>query len=243
MVSKYQFDQNTFEMEACSLSKKYGEKEALKQVSFRLSSGHCLGIAGHNGSGKSTLLGLVSQTIQPSAGDLRVQGHSLLGDRSFLRNYVGYVPQYDGLLEDLTVERSLRYWSSLLPRSNETTYLEVTKLMGLSSLRKKKISELSGGMKKRVSIALVLLGRPKLLIMDEAFSALDREYSEALSEFMKSFLSQGGSILLCSHQMKDLLIFSHKLLILRKGSVVFYDEVHKKMSDPNTPEHISKSIN
>ena len=210
-------------LEIISLSKRYGEKLALDAVSFSLQPGEVLGIAGHNGSGKSTLLSLVSQTLRPDSGRIVHEGKDILGDREFLKNHVGYIPQQDGLLEDLTVEETLRAWQSLCAAPSDAVRKDAEAWLGLSPLLRKRISALSGGMKKRVSIALALLNQPDILIMDEVAAALDRKYGQALAEFLLDFTKKGGSVLYCSHQKEELLQLCDRLLVLRNGTVIFYD--------------------
>ena len=214
-----------FCLQAEGLAKSYGEKLALDHVSFEVNGGECLGIAGHNGSGKSTLLSLISQTLTPDAGDLQLSGASVFGDRRFLREEVGYVPQQDGLLPELRVEEMLRSWQALIQADDEAAYQAAVELMGLSPLLRKKIAQLSGGMKKRVSIALALLGSPRLLILDEVLSALDRNYCEGFLQYIQSFVAAGGGVLYCTHQKDEMLQICDRLLILKQGNVVFYDRI------------------
>lgn len=211
-------------LEAVFLCKQYGDKRALDAVSFQLKAGECLGVAGHNGSGKSTLLSLVAQTIPPDCGQLSYGGTPVLGDRNFARAHIGYVPQQESLLEDVTVEEILRAWQALCAVPDDSGLREAQSWLGLLPLFGKRISALSGGMKKRVSIAMALLNQPDILILDEVSSSLDRKYSQALRAYLKDFLQNGGSVLYCTHQKKDLTELCNRVLILQKGVLVFDQE-------------------
>jgi len=209
-------------LEAVGLEKRYGSKVFLNDLSVHLFPGETLGLVGHNGSGKSTLLSILAQTSKPDAGALRSHGRSVLGDRAFLRQHVGYVPQQPGLPGDLKVERIVRYWQSLCQAEDEGAYQDAVMRMGLSALLSKRASQLSGGQKQRVSIALAILNRPKLLLLDEAMSALDVEYRAVLSEYIRMCVSDGGAVILCSHMREEIARYCDRVLMLRGGAVAFY---------------------
>jgi len=97
---------------AQEITKSYHHRKILDRISFALPAGHCLGIAGENGSGKSTLLSILAQVSSPDAGDIVYRGRSILGDRTFLRQHLGYVPQHCDLFPDLTALQQLRLWQS-----------------------------------------------------------------------------------------------------------------------------------
>lgn len=147
-------------LEVRQLCKSYGGRQVLAPASFVLPPGQCLGLAGSNGSGKSTLLRLLAQIQRPDSGDVRFQGRSVLGDRHFLRQELGYVPQSAELARELTVEQQLDLWRRACDLTGPTPP-EVLELLGLEPLQKKPIRALSGGMAQRVSIALALLARPR----------------------------------------------------------------------------------
>ncbi len=209
-----------------NLGKQYKDIVALDQVSFQLSPGECLGLAGHNGSGKSTLLSIVSQTLVPDHGDLQYGGQSVLGDTKFLRQHIGYIPQDVSLLEDLTVNETLSVWRTLCGAQLDGLQFAIEQ-MRLGDFLDKRVATLSGGMKKRVSIALALMTKPNILLMDEVDTALDPQHKKILNELIQRFLKAGGAILYCSHQKEDLLANCHRLLILKEGRVVFYDTISK----------------
>ena len=186
-----------------SVCKSYAGNPVLAPVSFCLPRGACLGITGENGSGKSTLLRLLAQQEKPDSGDIRYQGASVLGDRKFLRAKLGYVPQNTALMEELTVAQQLKLWQSACGLDGPLPE-EVLAPMGIAPMLKKRISTLSGGMKRRVSIAMALLSGPEILIMDEATTGLDREYREALLLWLEDFLRRGGRMVWCSHHRAEL---------------------------------------
>ena len=190
-------------LEIDGICKSYSGHCVLQDVHFVLPAGHCLGITGENGSGKSTLLRIVAQIEKPDAGDIRYGGKSVLGDRQFLRRKLGYVPQGNDLMEDLTVQAQLKLWQSACNLSGALPE-DILELLGIGPMLKKPIRSLSGGMQRRVSIAMALMTRPEVLIMDEATTGLDRDYCEKLLTWLEGYLARGGRILWCSHQKQEL---------------------------------------
>lgn len=207
-------------LEVRQLCKSYGGRQVLAPASFVLPPGQCLGLAGSNGSGKSTLLRLLAQIQRPDSGDVRFQGRSVLGDRHFLRQELGYVPQSAELARELTVEQQLDLWRGACDLTGPTPP-EVLELLGLEPLQKKPIRALSGGMAQRVSIALALLARPQVLLMDESTAGLDRDYVPRLLDWLEGvYLPGGGSVIWCSHHPAELERLCGAVLRLEDGKLV-----------------------
>lgn len=207
-------------LEVRQLCKSYGGRQVLAPASFVLPPGQCLGLAGSNGSGKSTLLRLLAQIQRPDSGDVRFQGRSVLGDRRFLRRELGYVPQSAELARELTVGQQLDLWRRACDLTGPTPP-EVLELLGLEPLQKKPIRALSGGMAQRVSIALALLARPQVLLMDESTAGLDRDYVPRLLDWLEGvYLPGGGSVIWCSHHPAELERLCGAVLRLEDGKLV-----------------------
>lgn len=183
---------------ARDIAKAFHGRTVLDGVSFALPAGHCLGVTGENGSGKSTLLKILAQVERPDRGDILFGGRSVLGDRRFLRTSLGYVPQNCDLLPDLTARQQLELWQAACG-CREPLPGDVAELLAFPELAKVKIGEMSGGMQRRVSIALALSTSPRLLIMDEATAGLDSRFREGLLTWLEDHLKKGGRIIWCSH--------------------------------------------
>lgn len=190
-------------LEIDSVCKSYSGYQVLKDVKFFLPAGQCIGIIGENGSGKSTLLRILAQIEKPDSGDIRYNGRSVLGDRDFLRRKMGYVPQGNDLMEDLTVRGQLKLWQNACGFSGPLPE-DIMELLGIGPMMKKQVRNLSGGMQKRVSIAMALMTQPEILIMDEATTGLDRDYCEKLLSWLEDYLHRGGRIIWCSHHREEL---------------------------------------
>ena len=206
-------------LEIRQLRKSYGGRQALLPISFFLPPGQCLGLAGRNGSGKSTLLRLIAQIERPDGGDVRYEGKSVLGDRRFLRGTLGYVPQRPELARELTVKQQLGLWQAACGLSGPLPE-DIAALLGLELLLRKPIRSLSGGMAQRVNIALALLARPKVLLMDEATSGLDQDYVPKLLDWLEAYLAAGGSLIWCSHHQAELERLCGAVLTLEEGRLV-----------------------
>lgn len=185
------------------LCKSYHGHRVLDTISFCLPAGQCIGVTGENGSGKSTLLRLLAQVERPDCGDIRFREQSVLGDRKFLRSHLGYVPQQNDLMQDMTVRSQLKLWQSACGLSGPLPE-DIMELLGIGPMMGSRISTLSGGMQRRVSIAMALLNAPDILIMDEATTGLDADYSVRLLGYLENFIGRGGSLIWCSHQTQEL---------------------------------------
>lgn len=206
-------------LEIRQLCKSYEGRQVLCPVSFVLPPGQCLGLAGSNGSGKSTLLRLIAQIEKPDGGDVLYEGRSVLGNRQFLRHILGYVPQSSQLARDLTVHQQLKLWQAACEVTGPLPF-DLLDLLGLEPLLKKPIRTLSGGMAQRLSIALALLPRPRVLLMDEATSGLDRDYVPQLLDWLEQYVAGGGSLVWCSHHPAELDRLCGAVLQLEDGKLV-----------------------
>ena len=203
-------------LEVQNLCKSYHGVQVLHPVSFTLSPGECLGVAGANGSGKSTLLRLIAQVEKPDSGSVHYQGKSVAGDRKFLRTVLGYVPQDAELAPELTVKEQLALWRAACGYKGPVQE-ELMDLLGLRAMLPSRVRELSGGMQRRVSIAMALSTGREVLVMDEATAGLDESYRGALLGWMEAFLARGGCAVWCTHLTDELERICTGCLTIREG--------------------------
>lgn len=180
-----------------NLTFSYGKRSILDGLTVSVREGECLVLAGPNGSGKSTTLSLIAGVLRPKSGQVIPGGR------------VGYVPQGTALFEDMTVEENLHFFAGL---ARCTVPAELP--FGLEHRLKERVSKLSGGMKKQVSIACALLGGPEVLLLDEPCASLDIRYREELTRLILQLKEEGRTILYTGHEPMEFFPFCDKLLFL-----------------------------
>ena len=187
-----------------NVSLKY-KKTVLTNVTISAEKGETVGLLGLNGSGKSTLLSAIAGLRKPSTGSIKVNGKA------------GFVTQENALIEELTAMDNLQMWT---PMSRQEIMKELTEtelsILKVSDFIDLKVKRMSGGMKKRLAIASVLLSKPDILLMDEPLAALDIPAKNDIINFVDSFSRKGGTIFIASHS-EDLFKHCSKIYLLKKG--------------------------
>lgn len=168
------------------ITKTHRRQIILDEISLQVFQGQCLGILGENGSGKTTLLQIIAKIIQPTNGSIQYQEGLT----------IGFVPQEDGFFEEVSALDNLKLWSSHFQSFQHSPFIE---RLGLTPFLKKPVSQLSGGMKRRLSLASGLIRNPDIIILDEPFSSLDIVYQQELREFINDLLQQHKTVLLSAH--------------------------------------------
>lgn len=191
------------QIEIKGLAKRYKHKEVLRDISFTAQSGSCIGILGANGSGKSTLLSILAGVQTCDRGYFGCDGIDLFQNPKKRASLVGYVPQGTPLIEELSARDNLLLWYDKETLRSE---LEsgVLKLLGIDEFIKTTVSRMSGGMKKRLSIGCAMANRPPILLLDEPTAALDLACKERIADYLKSYRSSGGILLLTTHDVLEL---------------------------------------
>lgn len=204
-------------LEVKEVYKSYGKKNVLKGASFSAEKGDCIAIAGTNGCGKSTLLSILSGTLQSDGGSFLVKGTDLLKEPGKRKGLIGYVPQENPLIDELSVRDNLRLWycDSHLDMEEELKN-GVLKMLGIDEFVDMTVSKLSGGMKKRVSIGCAVAYDPAVLILDEPSAALDLACKENIRVYLKEHLKREGIILITTHDEAELSLCT-KLLVMKDG--------------------------
>jgi len=194
------------------LSVSFGKRKILDSINFTINEGQIVGLLGPNGVGKSTIFNLITGLIKPDYGSIIINSKIVNDYPIYLRTTkfkIGYVPQYGGYFHDLTLLENLNAIGEILVPQNKVRIEKVDSLIAkfeLDSVRDVKASYLSGGQRKRLVIALALLGNPKILLLDEPFAALDVMTIKTLQKIIVNLQSQNNiSIMLCDHQARDLL--------------------------------------
>lgn len=204
-------------IEVKDIKKSYGKKEILKGTSFSMKKGECVALAGANGCGKSTLLGVLAGTLKAASGEILYNGENPFENHKVFQKYVGYVPQENPLMDKLSVYDNLRFWYCDTGRSIENDMENgILKEFGLDVYRKYPVSKLSGGLKKRLSIACALAANPQILIMDEPGAALDVVCKEDIKRYLLKYRQEGGTVILTSHEEAELLLCD-RMYLLKDG--------------------------
>ena len=224
-IKSYKKSQPIISLEKISLS--FGKRKILDNVSFNINRGEILGMLGPNGVGKSTIFNLITGLIKPSYGKIKFNGVDVLDYPIYLRTTkfkIGYVPQYGGYFGDLSLFENLKAIAEIVIQDKSLINHKIDQLIAkfeLDAIRNIKAKFLSGGQKKKLVIALALLGEPKVLLLDECFAALDVLTIKMLQEIIVNLQTEGNiTICICDHQARDLLSCVDIAVILSNCKIV-----------------------
>ena len=209
-------------LEAEGLSRSYGSTHALRDVSFRLEPGRVLAVLGPNGAGKTTLLKLVSGAIEPDAGEFRIHGEPTHLTTAEWRRSIGVVSHLPGVYDHLTAAENLRFFAALYGLDDAAARARAALAeVGLERDGDRPISGFSRGMLQRLALARASLHGPRLLLLDEPFTGMDRDAQTALRDRMGRWKRDGLSLLLVTHHLELASALADDLLLLRRGSTAY----------------------
>jgi lipooligosaccharide transport system ATP-binding protein len=206
--------------EASNLSKRYGATTVVDDLSFRIAAGECLGVIGPNGAGKTTTIRMCLGLTVPDSGSITALGLSMPGDALAIKAGLGVVSQFDTLDPDFSCEENLLVYGRYFGMKDAQIRERIPRLLEFAALSHKaaaKPGELSGGMRRRLSLARALVNDPRLLLLDEPTTGLDPQARHLMWERLQLLLQQGKSILLTTHFMDEAERLCSRLLVLDHG--------------------------
>ena len=217
-----------------NIKKLYGQKQALKGVSFDVYKGEILGLLGVNGAGKTTLSSIIATLIPPSEGDIELEGESIYSNLNAYRFSLGFCPQRPNLNSMLTLEQNLRLSGSYYGMSNEQIderLALLSKQFELKPFLHQRAMVLSGGYKQRFMIARSLMHNPKLVLMDEPTVALDPQIRRQLWSIIKGLKEMGVTVILTTHYLDEAEQLADRVCLLDQGQIKLIDTPEKLKAD------------
>ncbi len=208
---------------ATGLRKSYGGKEVVCGVDLTLQPGECFGLLGPNGAGKTTTLRLCLGLTGPDGGSISVLGHDVPRQGREARERIGVVPQFDNLDPDFTIRENLRVFGRYFDIPDATLLERIPALLefaGLTSRADTRIQTLSGGMKRRLTLARALINDPELLFLDEPTTGLDPQARHVIWERLRNLLKQGKTLLLTTHFMEEAERLCSRIAIMDHGKII-----------------------
>ncbi len=204
-----------------NLTKKYGNFEAVKGISFEVKKGEVFGFLGPNGAGKTTTLEII-ETLRPkTSGEITVSGYSLDKDPGKIKSLIGVQLQSAGFYPNLTLIETLELFAGLY--NTTINPMDLLKKVELSEKAKSKITELSGGQKQRFSVITTLVHTPEIIFLDEPSTGLDPQARRNLWELIKNINQEGTTVVLTTHFMDEAEYLCHRVAIIDEGKILRID--------------------
>ena len=199
------------------LSKKIKDKEILRNISFEINDGECVALIGPNGAGKTTLIDCLLDDKFVSSGQIAIQGFAPTDPR--LKQLISILPQENTVVQDLKVKELLSFFQSIYP--NSLSNQEIDDLLRFSDKQKNQLAgKLSGGQKRLFSFVLTLIGRPKILFLDEPTAAMDTSTRQHFWEIVNQLKKNGVTIVYSSHYIEEVEHTADRILVLHKGELI-----------------------
>ena len=211
-------------IELFGLTKKYGKKTALNDVSFEIEEGDAVALIGPNGAGKTTLLRILATLLKPTSGYAKVLGLDGRFQGPKIRRLLGYMPDQVEMEADLTVGEYLEFFVGIHgqnPAERTTCVNGLVTLLDLEEVRNGPCGALSRGMQQRVGLARTLVNNPSILLLDEPAANLDPRARIEIREVLKELRRMGKTILISSHILMELADFCNKMMVIKEGRLVF----------------------
>ena len=216
-------------LEVNELSKAYNNKEAVKNISFKINKNEIIGILGPNGCGKTTTIGMILGLLKPTSGEILINGCEIETKRVDLLNELNFISPYIELPKKLTVKQNLEVYGRLYDVKNLNSKIDyLVEKLRLEEIIYKVTGELSSGQKNRVSLAKSIINDPTILLLDEPTASLDPETGDFVRSFLENYQKDKGvSILLASHNMTEVERLCSSVLMMKNGNIIDQDNPNK----------------
>ena len=214
-------------IEINNLVKRYGDKNAVKGISFTVNDGEVLGFLGPNGAGKTTTMNIITGYLSSTSGTVKVNGHDILEEPELAKKEIGYLPENPPLYNDMTVKEYLSFICDLkgVEKERRKNMLDnIVAMVKISDVYNRLIGNLSKGYKQRVGIAQALIGNPSILILDEPTVGLDPNQIIEIRRLIKT-LSKNHSIVISSHILSEIQEIADRVVIINHGKIAAVDTI------------------
>lgn len=216
-------------LELKNITKIIGDKIILRNFSLAIEPGESVAVIGPNGAGKSTFFKLAAGLMQPTSGEILLNGELIRKKSLLLKKKIGYLGHESFLYSTLTPLENLLFYAKLYKVKNrEEKAMELLRAVGLHYFKDIPIRSFSRGMMQRLAIARVLLAEPDVLLLDEPHTGLDQEAISLLNNLIKEKQNKGVAILLISHDFEQVMSVCDRTLVLNKGKVINYQEIDRQ---------------
>ncbi len=228
---------------ARDLHKSFKDLKAVDGVSFSIEKGEIFGLLGPNGAGKTTTIRILSTIIPADNGEVTIGGHSLKKNTEAVRGLIGICPQELALYADMSAFDNLLFFGRMAglssPEARDQAMANL-ELMGLADRAKKgRVDKFSGGMKRRVNLAIALMGHPQLLFLDEPTVGIDPQSRNNIYETIEGLRARGMTILYTTHYMEEADRLCRRVAIMDGGKIIAMDTPHVLKSQIGDPEHVT----
>ncbi|MFD8750524.1 ATP-binding cassette domain-containing protein [Kitasatospora sp. NPDC059577] len=206
----------------------YGAKTAVAGISFDVRPGEVVALLGTNGAGKTTTMDVLEGYLRPASGSVTVLGHDPFTERARIAPQIGIMLQEAGFFGELTVAETVRAWRRFTP--NAASVQDALRLVDLEDRARTRVGRLSGGERRRLDLTLSVLGRPRLLFLDEPTTGLDPESRRETWRFLKRMVEDGMTMLLTTHYMEEAEYLADRVAIMDHGRIVRHGRVDEVLA-------------
>ena len=217
-----------------NVKKKISGKMIIQDVSFEVKAGEIFGFLGPNGSGKTTTIRMLVDLIKPTEGEIKICGHNVQRDPEEALQHIGCIVENPEVYSYMTGWENLEHFARMQRGIGQDRIQEVVAVVGLDQRIHDKVKTYSLGMRQRLGIAQALLGRPRLLILDEPTNGLDPKGIKELREFVRMLANQGMSLFISSHLLSEIQLMCDRVAIISNGRVLAVDTVDELVKQAGT---------
>jgi ABC-2 type transport system ATP-binding protein len=227
---------------AQELHKSFNEHKAVDGVSFTIYKGEVFGLLGPNGAGKTTTIRMLSTVLEPDSGDVTIGGYSVRHDANAVRSLIGVCPQELALYEELSALDNMVFFGRMVGLDGKEARAQAAarlELLGLAQRAKGRVDKFSGGMKRRVNLAVSLMGHPELLFMDEPTVGIDPQSRNNIYDTIEGLRDKGMTILYTTHYMEEADRLCDRVAIMDGGRIIAMDTPRELRSQIGPPDQVT----
>ena len=224
------------------LHKSFNDFKAVYGVSFSIYKGEIFGLLGPNGAGKTTTIRILATVLPPDSGEVAIGGYSLGRRAEDIRHIIGVCPQELALYEDLSAMDNMVFFGRMAGLNSVDARAQAIanlKLMGLEDRAKGKVAKYSGGMKRRINLAIALMGNPQLLFLDEPTVGIDPQSRNHIFENIQGLQKRGLTVLYTTHYMEEADRLCNRIAIMDGGQIIAMDTAYNLKSQIGSPEKVT----